>query len=117
MPLESRDPAYLWDIVETSRSVREFTAGLTPHDYLVDRKLQLAVERALEIIGEAARRVSDSFKADHPEVPWRQIVAQRHLIAHEYGEIKQERLWLVATRDVPRLAEQLEALLPPRPPE
>lgn len=117
MPLESRDAAYLWDIVDTSRSVREFTAGLTPHDYLVDRKLQLAVERALEIIGEAARRVSDSFKADHPEVPWRQIVAQRHVIAHEYGEIKQERLWLVATRDVPKLSEQLEALLPPRPPE
>jgi len=82
---------------------------------LVDRKLQLAIERAIEIIGEAARHVSDAFKADHPEVPWRQIVAQRHVIAHEYGEIKQERLWLVATRDVPKLAEQLAPFLPPRP--
>ncbi len=117
MPLETRDAAYLWDIVETSRAVLEFTTGVKPHEYLVDRKLQMAIERAIEIIGEAARRVSESFKADHAEIPWRQIVAQRHVIVHEYGDIKQERLWLVATRDVPKLAEQLEPLLPPRPPE
>ena len=115
MPLEPRDAAYLWDIIETATAVNEFTAGVLPHAYLADRKLQMAIERAVEIIGEAARRVSDSFKADHPEIPWRQIVAQRHVIAHEYGDIKQERLWLVATRDVPVLAKQLEPLLPPRP--
>lgn len=72
--------------------------------------------RELSIFG-SARRVSDSLKADHAEIPWRQIVAQRHVIAHEYGEIKQERLWLVATRDVPTLVRQLEPLLPPRPAE
>ena len=104
-----------WDMIETATAVSEFTAGVPPDDYLVDRKLQMAVERAVEIIGEAARRVSDSFKADHTEIPWRQIVAQRHVIAHEYGDIKQERLWLVATRDVPLLLKQLEPLLPPRP--
>jgi uncharacterized protein with HEPN domain len=115
MPREPRDAAHLWDIVEMSRNIDEFTAGVKAHEYLADRKLQLAIERAIEIIGEAARHVSDAFKADHPEIPWRQIVAQRHVIAHEYGEIKQERLWLVATRDVPKLAEQIEPLLPPRP--
>ena len=117
MPLEPRDAAHLWDIVETSRDIREFTAGVKPHEYLVDRKLQLAIERAIEIIGEAARHLSDAFKPDHPDIPWRQIVAQRHVIAHEYGEIKQERLWLVATKEVPNLVEQLEPLLPPRPSE
>ncbi len=117
MPLEPRDAAYLWDMIETSRAVRDFTQGIKPHEYLSDRKVQMAVERAIEIIGEAARRVSESFKGDHPEVPCRAIVAQRHVIAHEYGEIKQERLWLVATRDIPKLAEQLEPVLPPRPSE
>jgi uncharacterized protein with HEPN domain len=115
MPLEPRDAAYLWDIIETGKTVVEFTSGVKSHEYLADRKLQMAVERAIEIIGEAARRVSDSFKADHAEIPWRQIVAQRHVIAHEYGEIKQERLWLVATRDVPILVAQLEPTLPARP--
>ncbi len=91
--------------------------GVTLDEYLTDRKLQMAVERAIEIIGEAARRISESFMTDHPEIPWRQIVTQRHVLAHEYGEIRQERLWLVATRDVPKLADQLAPLLPPRPPD
>jgi uncharacterized protein with HEPN domain len=51
---EDRDAAYLWDILEAARTIEEFTAGVTQDDYLRDRKLQLAVERALEIIGEAA---------------------------------------------------------------
>jgi uncharacterized protein with HEPN domain len=71
------------------------TDGVTACECLADRKTQLALERAIEIIGEAARRVSDSFKADHTEIPWRSIVAQRHVLAHEYGEIRQERCgWL-----------------------
>jgi uncharacterized protein with HEPN domain len=117
MPLEPRDAAHLWDIVETGRTIAEFTAGVAVHSYLSDRKLQMAIERAVEIIGEAARHLSDSFKTDHPEIPWRRIVAQRHVIAHEYGDIKQERLWSLATRDVPLLVAQLEPSLPPRPAE
>ena len=58
---EQRDPGYVWDMLDTSRSVREFTTGVTAGEYLKDRKLQLPVERALEIIGEAARLVSPSF--------------------------------------------------------
>ena len=57
--------------------------------------LRGAVERHLEIIGEAANRVSPDFQANHPEIPWRRIIAQRHVIAHEYGEIKHELIWKV----------------------
>ena len=70
-------------------------------DYARNRQLQYAVERALEIIGEAARRVSDSIAGAHPEIPWPQIIGQRNVLAHEYGEIKHERIWLVATRTSP----------------
>ena len=82
---------------------------------LGDRKLQLAVERAFEIIGEAARLVSPTFKANHAEVPWKVIIGQRNVLAHEYGEINQERIWLVASRRIPELIELLEPLLPPPP--
>jgi len=51
--------------------------------YMDDRKLQLAVERSLEIIGEAARRVSPVFRESHPEVPWRRIIGLRNVLAHE----------------------------------
>jgi len=77
--------------------------------------LQAAVERKLEIIGEAARGVSDDFRRDHPEVPWRGIIGQRHFLAHEYGEVRQEKLWRVATTRISELIEQLEKLIPPTP--
>ena len=71
MPPEGRDAAYLWDIVEAARTIRDFTHDVSLADYAGDGKLQLAIERALEIVGEAARRLSDPFRAAHPEVPCR----------------------------------------------
>jgi Protein of unknown function DUF86 len=58
LPLPDRDPAYLWDMLEAAQTLRELIAGLSVAAYLADRKTQLAVERAIEILGEAARRVS-----------------------------------------------------------
>ena len=83
-------------MLDAARTIQDFTTGVSLKDYLLDRKVQLAVERAIEIIGEAARLVSPDLKAQHPEIPWRQIVAQRNVLAHDYGEIKQDRIgwWL-----------------------
>ena len=102
-------------MLDAARSVRDFTSGVTQDEYLKDRKLQLAVERALEIIGEAARLVSPTFKATHVDIPWKEIIGQRNVLAHEYGEINQERIWLVASRRIPELIRLLEPLLPPPP--
>ena len=74
---EDRDAGCLWDMLDAARTVRDFTTGVGLDEYRADRKLQLAVERAIEIIGEAARLVSASFKEQHPEIPWQQIIAQR----------------------------------------
>ena len=67
---EDRDASYLWDMLDAARAIRDFTVGVTRDAYLRDRKLQLAVERAIEIIGEAARLLSPSFKGQHEEIPW-----------------------------------------------
>lgn len=72
--------------------------------------LRGAVERHLEIIGEAANRISIEFQPKHPEILWRRIIAQRHVIAHEYGEIKHELIWKVATVHVHELIAKLEPL-------
>ena len=112
---EDRDTGCLWDMLDAARTVRDFTTGVGLDEYRADRKLQLAVERAIEIIGEAARLVSASFKEKHPEIPWQQIIAQRHVLAHDYGEISHDRIWLVATRRIPDLIHQLEPFLPPPP--
>jgi uncharacterized protein with HEPN domain len=114
---EDRDAAYLWDMLDAARTVRQITSGVTFDQYLGDRTLQLAVERAVEIIGEAAGRVSDAFREAHPEIPWRRMIGQRHVLAHEYGDIKQDRMWNLATTHVPDLISKLEPLLPPPPQE
>jgi uncharacterized protein with HEPN domain len=112
---EDPDAAYLWDMLETARTVQGFIADVSYAAYLQDRMRQLAVERAIEIIGEAARHVSRSFRNAHPEIPWHPIIAQRHILAHEYGEIQQERIWRVATVHIPPLIAQLEPLIPSTP--
>jgi uncharacterized protein with HEPN domain len=104
-------------MLDSARTVRDFVTGVRFEEFLRDRKLQLAIERSVEIIGEASGRISEEFKQAHPEIPWGRIIAQRNVLAHEYGEIKQERMWLVATVHVPALIPQLEALIPPLPPQ
>ncbi len=117
MPPDERNAGYLWDMLDAARAVRQFTSDVTFEGYLRDRKLQLAVERALEIIGEAARHISQEFRDAHPTIPWHSIIAQRHVLAHEYGEIKQDRIWSVVTTHLVDLIMALERLLPPLPPE
>ena len=70
----------------------KFTTGATYHQYLQDKKLRLAVERAVEIIGEAATKVSRKFRDAHPESPWPMIINQRRIIVHEYGELEDDLL-------------------------
>jgi uncharacterized protein with HEPN domain len=72
---------------------------------------------AVEIIGEAARRVSQEFKQQHPEIPWARIVAQRNVLAHEYGEVDPTRMWRLVVEHLPELIEQLEPLVPEAPAE
>jgi uncharacterized protein with HEPN domain len=115
MAREREDASLLWDMLEAARKVRQFVGGKTFHDYSQDEVLQSAVERKLEIIGEAARGISQQFQQEHPEVPWRGIISQRHFLAHEYGEVRQEKLWRVATLRIGELIEQLEKLIPPLP--
>jgi len=117
MRVEDRDAAYLWDMLESAQLIRRFIGEKNLDEYLRDKMLQSAVERKVEIIGEAARKISDAFKKSHPEIPWKSIIAQRNVMVHDYGEIKQDRVWVVATKHVPRLISQINPLLPPLPPE
>ncbi len=112
---DAKDAAYLLDMVEHARGVSKAVQGRSLDEYRRDEDLRLAVERRIEIIGEAARRVSSAFQEEHPEIPWRKIVAQRNVLVHEYGEIDEEILWRVATVSVPELVRLLEPLLPPLP--
>ena len=96
MPAPKNDRVYLWDMLTAARAVADFTRGRTLAEYEAELLLRSAVERQIEVIGEAARRVSTEFQDAHPEIARRPIQAQRHVLAHDYGEIKHDRIWRVA---------------------
>jgi uncharacterized protein with HEPN domain len=120
MQPEERDPAYLWDMLEAAQAVVEFTRDLTLDQFLEDRRdmviTRLALERELEVLGEAARRVSPRFREEHPEIPWPQIVGLRNVISHEYHKINYERIYGIAREQMLELIAFLKPLIPPLPP-
>ena len=112
---EDRDAAYMHDAIEAGKRIATFMRDVTYEHYLGDERTRLAVERALTIIGEATKRMSRSFREAHPEIPWPRIVGLRNVLMHEYDEIDNHRIFVIATELVPKLVAQLSALLPPIP--
>jgi uncharacterized protein with HEPN domain len=98
MSPEEGDRAYHWDMLEAARQVVSFSAESTYDSYISDSMRRMAIERGLEVIGQAAQRVSPRFRESHPEIPWRSLVGLRNVLAHEYGELRHDRLWEIATR-------------------
>jgi uncharacterized protein with HEPN domain len=94
---KSSDISYLWDMLDAACAIREFLVGENFDDYAHDRLLRGAVERHIEIIGEAARNVSADYRNAHPEIPRNKIIAQRHVLAMNmarsstsvYGRLRQ----------------------------
>ncbi len=116
MPLSERDLKYLWDMPEAARAPQEVTLGLTRDSYVADLKSRLASERAIEMIGKAARRVSAVGRTQLPGVEWGAIVATRHILAHEYGDIDYDSLWRIITIHAPALLKILVPALKSNPP-
>lgn len=110
MQPSERDAALLWDMLDAACAVQRYIQGKTLDDYQRDDQLSAAVERRIEIIGEAARKVSRECQDAHPDIPWRQIISQRHVLAHEYGAIQHERIWRVGMIHLPVLIEQLQGI-------
>ena len=72
-----------------------------------DRFRQLAVERLLEIIGESANSLTDGFRAQYPDIAWRDIIGLRIVLAHHYHRVDPNQVWVIAETEVERLAERL----------
>lgn len=114
-PDPGADIAYLRDMLEAAREVVEFSTGKTWGDYQASKQLRRSIERSIEIIGEAARRVSLECQQRHAEIPWNKIIPARHRLAHEYDRLDDSIVWSIAERHVPALIVQLEAIVPPDP--
>jgi len=80
---EDRDAALLFDLIQAAREIEPFVTDVDHRGFASDKLLRYAVERQLIVIGEAAGRLSGSFKAATPAIPWTAIVGLRNILAHE----------------------------------
>ncbi len=112
MPHNERDMSHLWDMRKYALEIAEIIKGV-PHEKFIENKtVRYAIERLLLIVGEAANHVSGEFQEQHPKIEWAQIIGLRNILAHEYGEVKMDKIYLAATKSIPALLEDLEPLLP-----
>jgi len=82
-----RDDAFLLDMLLAARRVLKYAQGLDFQRFENDEILQDAIVRRIQIIGEAARKISQEFKEAHPEIPWFEVIGMRHRLIHEYFRI------------------------------
>ncbi|MEK7442609.1 MAG: DUF86 domain-containing protein [Chloroflexota bacterium] len=109
-----RDEATLLDIVHAAELARIFVEGMDKDAFMDDSKTQSAVTYQLTVVGEATKRLSDEFRDQHPEVPWRLMDGMRDQLIHEYDIVDLDEVWKAVDRDIPDLLEKLEPLLPPK---
>lgn len=113
--MTDRDRQSLLDIVYCADLVQQYLSGKTRPELEQDRMLQDAIVRRLEIVGEAARRLSDDARNELSHIRWSQIMGMQDIIIHQGDRIDLDFLWQVATNDLPQLAHQLAPHLPDRP--
>jgi uncharacterized protein with HEPN domain len=104
------DKGYVWDIVTACEDILQFIDAKTLESFTEDKMCRFAVERQLLVIGEASKKLSEDFKSKYEDIPWRQIIGLRNILAHDYGEILTERIWLVAVDEIPILYNKLKPL-------
>lgn len=88
-----------------------FTAGMDQATLRADRRTQAAVLYEIVVVGEAANRLSDDFRARHPEIPWKEIVGMRNILAHQYDKVDADEVWEVVHQDIPELMAMIAPLL------
>ena len=105
------DRVSLVDMLVHAEEAVELLGDTSAVELAKDRVLQLALERLVGIVGEAARRVSPTTQQRHPDIPWPQIVGMRNRVVQGYDAINLNRMWDTIKNEMPPLVEQIEAIV------
>lgn len=108
-----RDDASLLDMLIWARRAAVYASDRSEPEFLADTLVQDATIRCLEVVGEAASRISSDCREQHPEIPWSQSIGMRNRLVHEYGHVDLVEVWRSARDDCPTLAHLPEPLAPP----
>jgi len=98
-------------MIESAESALSFVSGRDRPDLDRDRMLLFGVVRAIEVIGEAAGKVSEETQTAAPAIPWARIVSMRNRLIHAYFDIDHDIVWKTVTEEIPALLPSLRALL------
>ena len=109
----SRDDSYLVDILESAKIALDYVSDQTWDTFNKDVQCQDAVIRRIEIIGEAARRVSDETRGKYPQIPWHEMAGMRNLVIHEYDVVDINQVWDTVHNKIPSLIKELSKIVPP----
>lgn len=109
--MSNEDAVRLRHMLDAAKRAIEFMQGRAKSDLESDEQLSLAVVRLLEILGEAAKNVSEDLRKDYPDIPWRQIAGTRDRLIHGYFDVDLDIVWQIISTDLPLLAAQLEKAL------
>ena len=102
---------YVHHMLDAVKAIEAYTKGMGREDFLKNKMIQDAVMRNLEIMGEAAKRVSKALRDAHPSVEWKKIAGMRDILIHEYLGVDQEKVWLVIENRLPVLKAELSRIL------
>ncbi|MBP5341076.1 MAG: DUF86 domain-containing protein [Bacteroidales bacterium] len=106
-----RDRGRLQHMLEAIDNVNEFTQGVTLEELVDNKMLRHAVAHNLQIIGEAAYKLTKEFCASHPEVLWKDVIGLRHVLVHDYYKIDFPELWIIIHEELPPLRKQVMSFI------
>jgi uncharacterized protein with HEPN domain len=98
-------------MLDHAREALDMIHGKSRKELDNERILQLALVRLVEIIGEAASKVTPEYRSKHPEVPWREIVVTRNTLIQDYDMVDLDILWNTVHEDLPSLIQKLQNIL------
>jgi len=105
------DRVYLEHIVEAAGKAARYLREIGEAGFRNDTLVQDGVIRQIEIMGEAAKRVSPEFRSAHPDIPWQDMAGMRDKLIHDYFGVDITQVWLTATEDLPPLVKRITVLM------
>lgn len=110
--MQHDDAVYLGHMLDAARKATALVQGKKRTNFDREEPIRLALAHLIQIIWEAARRVSPECRQAHARIPWKAIVSMRHKVVHDYMDLNEDVVWDTATTDLPNLIAQLEKIVP-----